>query len=47
MDPLVSLLQYDGELASQAESAAAAGEVVRYVGRVEVEEGTASVTLAR
>jgi len=46
-DFLQQLPQYDGELASQADSAAAAGEVVRYVGRVEVEAGTASVTLAR
>jgi hypothetical protein len=41
------VFQYDGVLAAQAESAAVAGMVVRYVGKVDVGGGTASVTLAR
>lgn len=40
-------MQYDGDMSAQADAAAAAGEVLRYVGRVDVAAGTASVTTAR
>lgn len=40
-------LQHDAEMAAQADAAAAAGEVLRYVGHVDVAAGRASVTTAR
>jgi hypothetical protein len=40
-------MQYDGEMAAQAKEAAASGQVLRYVGKVDVAAGTASVTTSR
>ncbi|KAF6264207.1 homoserine dehydrogenase [Scenedesmus sp. NREL 46B-D3] len=44
---MAALPQFDGEMAAQAEEAAASGEVLRYVGKVDVAAGTASVTTSR
>lgn len=40
-------MQFDREMAAQTDAAAAEGAVLRYVGLVDAEGGTASVTLKR
>lgn len=44
---MARLAEFDSSMAEQAESAAAAGEVVRYVGVVDMPGRKASVTLHR
>lgn len=44
---LHNVRQFDGEIGGRASEAAAAGEVIRYVGTVDVEARTASVSLVR
>uniref|UniRef100_A0A383VBT6 Homoserine dehydrogenase n=1 Tax=Tetradesmus obliquus TaxID=3088 RepID=A0A383VBT6_TETOB len=44
---MAALPQHDGDMAAQAQEAAASGEVLRYVGKVDVAGGTASVTTSR
>ncbi len=43
----VCVSQFDQDIATQADAADAAGQVIRYVGSVDVENRTASVSIVR